>query len=99
MGSPKALLDFRGETFLDRLIGIFSEVCSPVVVVVGSEADRIRPAASLAERAVFAGNADYPLRQLSSTQAGLPASPQTTTPPRSPHAPHPPLQPSPPAPL
>ena len=31
MGSPKALLQFQGETFLDRLIGLFSRRCSPVI--------------------------------------------------------------------
>jgi molybdenum cofactor cytidylyltransferase len=76
MGSPKALLDFRGETFLDRLIRVFSEVCSPVVVVVGSDADKIRSGARLANRAIFAENADYRLGQLSSMQCGLRAMPQ-----------------------
>lgn len=75
MGSPKALLPFRGETFLDRLIGIFSQGCSPVVVVVGSEAARIRSGAKLAERAIFAENTDYRLGQLSSMQCGLRAMP------------------------
>jgi Uncharacterized MobA-related protein len=76
MGSPKALLDFRGETFLDRLIRIFSEVCEPVVVVVGSEADKVRSGAKLGGRAIFAENADYHLGQLSSMQCGLRAMPE-----------------------
>ncbi len=37
MGSPKALLDFHGETFLDRLIFLFSARCYPVVVAVPFE--------------------------------------------------------------
>ena len=77
MGSPKALLEFRGETFLDRLTGIFSAFCEPVVVVVGSDADRIRCAVKHPERAVFAENANYQLGQLSSMQCGLRLLPQT----------------------
>jgi molybdenum cofactor cytidylyltransferase len=75
MGSPKALLVFEGETFLDRLTRVFSEYCSPVVVVVGAGASRIREGAAHPERAVFVENPDYPLGQLSSMQAGLRAVP------------------------
>ncbi len=42
MGFPKALLEFRGETFLDRLIAALSEHCSPVVAVLGARAQEIR---------------------------------------------------------
>jgi molybdenum cofactor cytidylyltransferase len=77
MGSPKALLDFRGETFLDHLIGLFSEFCAPVVVVVGCEAERIRSGVRRPERALFAENKDYRLGQLSSMQCGLRMIPQT----------------------
>jgi molybdenum cofactor cytidylyltransferase len=78
MGSPKALLDFRGETFLDRLIGLFSEFCAPVVVVVGCEAERIRAGVRSPERAMFAENADYRRGQLSSMQCGLRMIPSIT---------------------
>ena len=74
MGSPKALLPFRGETFLDRLIGVFSGFCAPIVVVVGADATRIR--SSVTQAAVFAENTDYRLGQLSSMQCGLRAMPQ-----------------------
>jgi molybdenum cofactor cytidylyltransferase len=74
MGSPKALLQFRGETFLDRLIGVFSGFCAPIVVVVGAEAARIR--SGVTQAAVFAENADYRLGQLSSMQCGLRAMPE-----------------------
>jgi molybdenum cofactor cytidylyltransferase len=77
MGSPKALLEFRGETFLDRLIGLFSEFCTPVVVVVGCEAERIRGGVRRPEHVVFAENADYRLGQLSSMQCGLRMIPET----------------------
>lgn len=75
MGSPKALLDFQGQTFLDRLIVTFSQFCSPVVVVLGCEADRIRARLKQAENAVFAENREYRLGQLSSMQCGLRAMP------------------------
>ena len=42
MGTPKALLRLEGETFLDRLIRLFSAVCNPVIVVVGHHADQIQ---------------------------------------------------------
>src|SRR5712691_4046974 len=77
MGSPKALLDFRGETFLDHLIGFFSEFCAPVVVVVGCEAERIRSGVRRPKLALFAENADYRLGQLSSMQCGLRMIPET----------------------
>jgi len=78
MGSPKALLAFHGETFLDRLIGLFSEFCAPVVVVVGCEAERIRSGVRRPELALFAENADYRRGQLSSMQCGLRMMPSTT---------------------
>jgi molybdenum cofactor cytidylyltransferase len=43
MGSSKALLDYRGETFVGRLVRVFSETCDPVVVVLGYSASRIQP--------------------------------------------------------
>ena len=77
MGSPKALLDFHGETFLDRLIGVFSDFCAPVVVVLGCDAARIRSEVKHPERVIFAENQDYRLGQLSSMQCGLRAVPET----------------------
>jgi molybdenum cofactor cytidylyltransferase len=71
MGSPKALLDYRGETFLDRLIGLFSAVCDPVIVVLGYDADRIRAALRRTSNARFAVNPDPDLGMLSSFQCGL----------------------------
>jgi molybdenum cofactor cytidylyltransferase len=71
MGYPKALLEFRGETFLDRLIGIFAEHCSPVVAVLGAEAARIRAGLLSASRALIVENADYKLGQITSMQRGL----------------------------
>ena len=42
MGSPKALLDYRGETFIARLARVLSGACSPVIVVLGYHAEAIR---------------------------------------------------------
>jgi molybdenum cofactor cytidylyltransferase len=71
MGFPKALLEFRGETFLDRLIGIFAEHCAPVVAVLGAEAPRIRGGLRAANRALVVENPDYKLGQITSMQRGL----------------------------
>ena len=71
MGSPKALLDFRGETFLDRLIGLFSAVCDPVIVVLGFDAERIRTELRPANKAQFVVNPDPDRGMLSSFQCGL----------------------------
>ena len=36
MGSPKALLPYRGQSFLDTLLELFAARCSTVIVVVGA---------------------------------------------------------------
>jgi molybdenum cofactor cytidylyltransferase len=69
MGTPKALLDYRGETFLDRLIGVLSSVCDPVIVTLGYHADQIRAGAR--RRARFVVNPDPSRGQLSSLQTAL----------------------------
>ncbi len=73
MGAPKALLMAPGgsETFLDRFIGILRPHCSPVIVVLGHDADRIRAGLSRQSEAVFVVNRDYAQGQLSSLQTGL----------------------------
>jgi molybdenum cofactor cytidylyltransferase len=78
MGSPKALLDYRGETFLDNLTGLFSGFCDPVIVVVGHEAGRIRAGVRHPERALFAENTAYESGQLSSMQCGLRMVPESS---------------------
>jgi molybdenum cofactor cytidylyltransferase len=46
MGRPKALLPYRGATFLDRTVALLEEAgAEPVVVVLGHEPDLIRSAA------------------------------------------------------
>jgi CTP:molybdopterin cytidylyltransferase MocA len=69
MGFPKALLRYREETFLDTLVGLFSARCSPVIVVVGAHAERIRERA--ARPAEFVYNPDFPRGMTTSLQCGL----------------------------
>ena len=40
MGRPKTLLEYRGETFLGRLVRIFGMYCEDVIVVCGTEVPR-----------------------------------------------------------
>jgi len=75
MGFPKALLELQGETFLDRLIGLFAPRCRPVIVVVGAAAGTVRAGSRRAGEAQFTVNADYARGQLSSMQCGLGAVP------------------------
>ena len=75
MGSPKALLRFQDETFLDRMIGLFARVCGPVVVVLGHNAERIRAALARPSQAIFVVNPDPERGMLSSLQCGLAAIP------------------------
>ena len=45
MGSPKALLRYGSDTFLDTLTALFTARCSPVIVVLGAHSAEIRAAA------------------------------------------------------
>jgi molybdenum cofactor cytidylyltransferase len=73
MGSPKALLEYRGETFLDRLVRLFSARSAEVIVVLGAHADEIR--ARSRAGCTFVCNADWRTGQTSSMQCGLKAMP------------------------
>ncbi|HYL35650.1 MAG TPA: nucleotidyltransferase family protein [Bryobacteraceae bacterium] len=75
MGTPKALLHFENETFLDRLIRLFSRVCDPVIVVAGYHAEHIRAGLRHPAAAVFVVNRDPERGMLSSLQCGLEAVP------------------------
>jgi molybdenum cofactor cytidylyltransferase len=75
MGSPKALLEFQGETFLDRLIGLFSRHCSPVIAVLGAQGENIRAGLRRAGEALLVENPDFRLGQITSMQCGLRAVP------------------------
>jgi molybdenum cofactor cytidylyltransferase len=73
MGSPKALLDYRGETFVERLVRLFARVCNPVIVVLGEHPEPIR--ARVEGRAEIVINPDPDRGQLSSLQTALAALP------------------------
>jgi molybdenum cofactor cytidylyltransferase len=79
MGSPKALLDYGGEAFLDRLIGLVAGVCGSVTVVLGYHAAVIHSGIRRVAEAVFVLNQDPSRGQLSSLQCGLRAIPAMAT--------------------
>ena len=70
---PKLCCEYREETFLDRLIGLFAARCSPVIVVLGAAADRIRAGAHPA--ATFVAEPGLARGQTTSMQCGLRAVP------------------------
>jgi len=76
MGFPKALLRYREETFLDTLAGLFAARCSPVIVVLGAHAGRIRECAL--RPATFVFNPDFERGMTVSLQCGLRAAPPDT---------------------
>jgi molybdenum cofactor cytidylyltransferase len=76
MGSPKALLSLHDETFVSRLIRVFAEFCSPVIVVVGYHAEAIREHVNLLPRPpIVVVNPAPENGQLSSLQTALRAVP------------------------
>jgi len=73
MGRDKALLDYRGRTFLETIVAKLHETgVSRVAVVLGHHADEIRRQVSLPGVEVVT-NCDYLRGQTSSLQAGLAA--------------------------
>jgi molybdenum cofactor cytidylyltransferase len=76
MGTPKALLEYEGEAFLDRWIRLFANVCRPMIVVLGYDADRIqRGGLRRSQQASFVVNPAPERGMLSSLQTGLRAVP------------------------
>jgi molybdenum cofactor cytidylyltransferase len=73
MGTAKGLLDYRGETFVDRLARIFALYCDPVIVVLGAGADEIR--GRLTRPAHIVINESWHTGQTGSMQCGLRAVP------------------------
>lgn len=69
MGRAKALLPFRGGTFLSVLAETLSTWCAPVCAVFGSDAEQLMPGAPPPVIAV--ANPDYRHGMLTSLQAGL----------------------------
>jgi molybdenum cofactor cytidylyltransferase len=76
MGRAKALLPFRGGTFLSVLFGTLSPYCSPVVAVFGFYGDTV--AAGAPAGMVSAINRNYQLGMLTSLQTGLRVLPEST---------------------
>jgi len=76
MGRPKALLPFRGETVIDRLIGLYREFCDPVIVVLGHHPEVIHAGMARGAEVRFAVNPDPERGQLSSLQCGLALAPE-----------------------
>jgi len=76
MGSPKALLDYHGETFVERLVRVFAKVCDPVIVALGYHVEKIRP--HVEGKAAVAVNPAPERGQLSSLQTALAALPEVS---------------------
>ncbi len=71
MGRPKALLEWEGETLLDRQIAVYSQVCRRVVCVLGYEAERVAQGLKRGDEALLVVNPRPERGQLSSLQCGL----------------------------
>ena len=69
MGTPKALLDLHGETFIARLTRVLGAQCDSVTVVLGNHVEQIRP--RVPNRARVVVNPDPDRGQLSSLQTAL----------------------------
>jgi molybdenum cofactor cytidylyltransferase len=77
MGRPKALLPFRGTTFLEHIVGAISQsAVQHIVVVVGHHRKEIEERLALPAQVVF--NPDYELGMITSLQAGIRALPAGT---------------------
>ncbi len=73
MGRAKALLPYRGATFLQTIVDTLRPFCSPIVVVLGAHSKEILECAG--EEGVFVTNSDYLQGQVTSMQCGLRAVP------------------------
>jgi molybdenum cofactor cytidylyltransferase len=71
MGRPKALLPFRGGTFLSTLAETLSAFCAPVIAVLGYQADSLR--SNVPPGVVPVVNPNYEAGMLTSLQVGLQA--------------------------
>ena len=73
MGRDKALLAYRGTTFLNHLISVLGPHVKPLIVVLGHHAESIQGSMTPGPQVVL--NPDYKLGMLSSLQAGIRALP------------------------
>lgn len=78
MGRPKPLLEYQGETFLDRQIALFGAVGARVICVLGYDAPLIAASLRGAAQALLVLNPRPELGQFSSLQCGLRALCQDT---------------------
>lgn len=69
MGSPKPLITFEGKTLLEHAVNTLKDHVSPLLVIVGHEAETVKATALPGVEYVF--NAEYQHGQTSSLQAGL----------------------------
>ena len=74
MGFPKALLEWQGETYLDRQIRLFRAVCAEVLVVLRPGVEAQLTACHRLGVARIAYNPDADRGQFSSLQSGLAAT-------------------------
>jgi molybdenum cofactor cytidylyltransferase len=75
MGTPKALLDAgAGDSFLDRLAGLFLDARCAVYVVLGEDAAAVAQASRRGSEMTFVLNPEPSRGQLSSLQCGLRAA-------------------------
>ncbi len=78
MGRDKALLEFRGATFLNHLIALLLPRVAPLVVVLGHNAESIRPTIPARPDLEIVVNPRYKLGMLSSLQTAIGALPPET---------------------
>lgn len=78
MGSPKPLLQLRGETFLQRQVKLYQGAGCAVHIVLGREAERIAAACPEAAGAALLLNPQPERGMISSLQIGLAALPAAT---------------------
>ncbi len=80
MGRDKALLEYRGQTFLEHILATLREAdLKRIVVVLGHHSEEIRSAVNVSDGVEVVVNQDYRLGQTSSLQAGLRALDQPET--------------------
>jgi molybdenum cofactor cytidylyltransferase len=71
MGRDKALLPYRGSTFLNRLISLYLPRVEPLIVVLGHHAGEISASLPAASGLSVVINPDYKRGMLTSLQTGL----------------------------
>ncbi len=71
MGRPKALLEYQGETFLDRQIALYASLGARVICVLGHDASFIASRLRRAGEALLVLNPAPESGQLGSLQCGL----------------------------